>query len=890
MKSRRKSIRIVTIVVIVLILGMGSVATYMAYSVYFRPLPTVSGTQQVAGLHDEATVYRDNWAIPHIYTANTTDLFFVQGYVHAQDRWWQMELSRYLGQGRLHEILPNNDIIMQADTLTLTLGWAEAAQADWQETTPEARAALEAYSAGINAYVEERSVEELASMYGLLGLSGQYDNLLAYLGRDVGVESWEPYHSLLLFKVFAWGMDGNLWAELERASLYGDLEPSMIAAYRPGYPYDHRSTVLSAEELGLVDLEAWVFKSEMPPDIAYGRVLDTLSTDLQAMMSLDLMSLLGLYPMNSGNAWVVSGEHTLSGKPLLANDFQMPIEIPSQWYEMGLHCINLGEECPYEVAGFTLPGIPGIIVGHNGQISWGMNPLQTDTQDVYLLRLNPANPLQYEVDGQWVDMEREVIRLEPHNEDEEEPIEEPLEVVVYRSQYGPIITEVESAFSHQLLSEADYQALALHWRGAAYPADPLSGILALNRAQNWDEFRAALASWRWPAQRFIYADVAGNIGYQIAGDVPIRHADHSGLVPVPGWDSAYAWQGFVPFDLLPSVYNPPDGKIIDADNAVVPLSYYSWLALQLADDYQDVTISLSNEANWGYRATRIEHLLDAVYQHSPDSFTQIQGDNHSLFAQELLPYLFALEFEDLAIQDALDWLKEWDLQNHMDSPQAALFAVFWTETARLTFVDNLAYESNGLEADMWAITQLAAQPDHEWWDDTATPFTHETRDDMLQRAFVLAYGVLKDTLGEDRTEWRWGDLHQGTFISRVIGQDEVLSNPAITSGPFPINRGAFAMSGGTGNVNATRFVTVTDSDDDFLSYAIVTLPTYRLIIDLSDFGQSRAMLATGQSGHPASDNYKDMIVPWRTIEYHDVRWDASDIRERSNKLLELRPE
>lgn len=894
--ARRRSFKILIIIVAVILLGVGGLATYIGYSFYFRPLPKTSGARQVAGLHNAVSIYRDDWAIPQIYATNTDDLFFAQGYVQAQERWWQMELSRYLGMGRLHEMVTSQSLVLDADQWMLMLGLEDAAKADWANASPEVKAALTAFSAGINAYIQDRSVETLATEYGLIGLSGQYDNLLAYLGRNIEVAPWEPYHSLLLLRLFAYGLDGNLWSELENATLSQTLSPHLLTSYLVSYPYDQQPTTLSLAELNLRPDDALSPQTPIfPADLTYTEAFSALRERFIGHATPDLMALLGFRSRLGGNAWVVSGIHTHSGKPLLGNDLQLPNEIPSPWFEMGLHCTTASAECPYLVVGFSLPGIPGIMVGHNDRISWGLNSSQADVQDLYLLRLNPNNPTQYEVDGRWEDMEAHTINFNLEDNDDEDDEPETFTFTYYKTRYGPVITQIEGVFDDPILAEADYQAIALRW-SVADQNSSMGAILALDHAQNWNEFRAALSNWRLPAMHLVYADIDGNIGYQMVGAIPIRSSLHSGLAPAPGWESRYTWQGLIPFDLLPSFQNPQDGMIVDAGNANVPPAYYAWLARQLSTrdplrypDPNALNLNFSNEWLMGYQAERITTLLDAVEKHSVDSFAQIQADLRDNFAVDLLPSLFALSFETSEFQDALDWFQTWDMQNHMDSPQAALFAVFWSELSRLAFAKQIGTQIATTDLSMWAITQLLDHPQHEWWDDPSTTFTQESRDDILKQAFINAYSILIDLQGTEPSEWRWGTLHQAKFISRIIGQQDFLpNNPAINSGPYPANQGPFETSGSPTSINTTQYILAPTTSSDF--FTVVALPSYRLIIDLSDFNNSRAMHTTGQSGHPASDNYNDMIAPWRTVEYHDLRWGINQVRTDGTKRLDLQPE
>lgn len=845
----RRVLRVAIILIAILLLGSGGFAGYVAYSVYFRPLPKTSGTNIIVGLNDTASVYRDSWAVPQVFATNTHDLFFVQGYIHAQDRWWQMELGRFIAMGRLHEIFTPDDTIIAADRLMLTLNWDAIARAEWKKTPPETRDILQTYSDGINAYILERDMESLASEYGLVGLSGQLDNLLVYLGRDAPVEPWEPYHTLLIAKLFGWLNDGDLWAELNQADLLSQLNKDLLGAYTPAYsgPYVLDDPAYSANPST---------PSALPP---VGIDLGDLRTHLLDGLTPDILTMLGLQPLVGGNLWVVSGEHTQSGKPLLANDYHMPIEIPSAWYEMGLYCVDLA--CPYTVVGFSLPGIPGIIVGHNETIAWGINPLRADILDWVVLQLNPENPNQYAYDGAWVPFQQEEVSLFPDREDMPS-------FTVSHSNFGPVLTDLEGG-----------RALALRW---GQVGEPITALLALNRAVDWDGFQNALRIWQWTPFAFAYADTANNIGYQVAGQIPIRPAGQQGSLPVNGLGSGDAWLGMIPFELLPSLYNPPSGMIVDANNAIAPL-YIDWVRGMLGqfypNKYATAEVILSRQWALDTRAVRIHDLLRAVELHTVDSFVQIQGDNFNIFAQRLAPYVFALPIED---QDALAWFKEWDLQNHMDSPQASLFALLWTEIVRLTFNDQLPIAATGGEAEMAAILAILDQPHHAWWDDATTPFTHETRDDILQAAFINAYEWLIENWGGNRVEWRWGMLHKGTFVSRVIGHKT--NSLIVKNSPFALNHGPLEISGGVGVVNATQYSVMTD-----VPYTIQAIPAYRLIIDLDNWGNSRAMHTTGQSGHPASDHYKDMIVPWRTIEYHDVQWGANEIRERATKRLELEP-
>ncbi|MBL1133961.1 MAG: penicillin acylase family protein [Chloroflexi bacterium] len=885
MRFSRK-VRVILAILAVIVLVSGALAGYATYSFYFSPIPKTDGSLRVAGLQSEVVIYRDNWAVPHIYADNTHDLFFAQGYVHAQDRWWQMEISRYLGMGRLSELVGVNETIQNADWAIRTLGWYDAAQRDLEATSPETLGILDAYSAGVNAYIHDQSPKDLATEYSLLGL----DAVLGILGGDFELEAWQPVDSLLWFKMMAWEQDSSLWSEIEQAELSRKLEPNLLESYDGGYPYNLHPTVFNNAELGLTPANSPSPTKPpiLPDETTFEGPMGALDMPLVGGLSPELMTILGFTTSPASSAWVIQGAHTESGYPLIANDWQQAPEIPSAWFEMGLHCIAFGPECPYNMLGFTSAGVPGVLIGHNDQIAWGMSSLGADTQDLYLLRLNPEDPSQYEFEGEWTPLEQQTVQIEIRDA-------EPVEYPIYQTRFGPVITDLDTALLDAKIFKSPHQAIALHWMGLQTASDPVGVVLQINRAQNWEEFRTALTGWQTTPMDFLYADTLGNIGAQVAGRLPVRRVGHTGQVPIAGWEDRYEWRGTVPFEALPNVYNPPDGMIISANNAPVPLSYYGELAQKLnADDpalfgrIEQMNTVFGQQWNVGYRAARIETILESIERHTPETFARIQGDNQNIFAQELMPYLLNVTFDSPELTDALSWLKEWDLQNQMDSPQAILFALFWTRVAQLTYADELGEDPLLDEQLMWSLSQIAKDKHHRWWDDIRTEYTVETRDDIFAAAFQSAYDTLIERLGPDRLQWRWGDLHAVTFVSRVIGQEEFLGiSTILDNGPFPINRGPQPVNGGAASVNLTAFTLVETETE--LDMVITSLPSMRIIMDLNDFGSSRAMHSTGQSGHPASGHYDDMIPAWQAIEYHDMRWDAEIIRQSAADRLELQP-
>ncbi|MCA9891229.1 MAG: penicillin acylase family protein, partial [Anaerolineae bacterium] len=398
------------------------------------------------------------------------------------------------------------------------------------------------------------------------------------------------------------------------------------------------------------------------------------------------------------------------------------------WYEVGLHCQPVTVECPFNVVGLTFSPAPTVVLGHNDNIGWGVTNVGWDTQDLYMLEINPDDPLQYRWNGEWRDMtvREEEIRFGDS--------EETVTIQVRETHLGPIITDNDVDDDGNVSGFNNDEAMALHW--TSYETGTIvSSLFALNQASNWDEFRDALRMWDAPSQNFVYADVEGNIGYQTPGRIPVRAAGHTGMLPVDGTTDENEWLGYLPFDYLPSVLNPDRNYIATANQALVPMDYYDQLAQELGDQFgEDANYVFGYRWAQGYRAERIVEMLQASDSHDFDTYQAIHGDNKLIFAEEIAPYVADVTFEDDTLTEARDWMLNWDYQMHMNSPQAALFAQFYVALADDLYNDQLGDVANANNRQMWATTLLMADPENVWWDDINTPET-ETRDDIIQRAF-----------------------------------------------------------------------------------------------------------------------------------------------------------
>ena len=825
-----------------ILIAAAVVGTLMALILIFiqfqvrRSFPKTAGDIQVTGLTAAVDIYRDDAGIPHIYAENSDDLFFAQGYIHAQDRFWQMDMWRHQSAGRLSELL--GEPTVEIDKFLQTLGWERVAQQELDLLDPETRDILEAYAAGVNAYLAGHQGSELSLEYLFLSI----------INSGYTAAPWTPLNTLTWAKAMAWDLGSNMDSELDRARLLNDLSAEEVAFLLPEYDWANKPVIVTDPHLTAA-LRETPRIIDVPGLLALFAALDG---QLETVNALGGKTSEGM----GSNSWAISGELTESGLPLLANDPHLGLQLPSIWYEVGLHCLPVSDSCPYEVAGFSFAGAPGIVIGHNDRIAWGLTNINADVQDLYIEKLNPDNPNQYEFEGEWLDMELIPTTIQVAGS-------EPIEITVRLTHHGPLLTDVAyDDFADEAgIDLPENYGLALRWT-ALEPGRIFSSLLAINRAQNFDEFRSAAMLFDVPAQNLIYADVDGNIGYQTPGRTPLRSPGHDGLLPAIGWTGEQEWQGFIPFDELPFAFNPEVGYIVTANNAIVGPEYPHVISL---------------EWDLGYRAARIVDLLDAQFgRFSAADIQAIQGDNFNPNAEQLLPVLLrTLGATTVTEQQALNNMADWNLQSHMDSAEAAIWDVFWVHLLAETFRDDLPEYYWPWGGDRWfaIVNTMMEDPNHLWWDDKGT-LPIETRDDMLDRAYSLAIADLRDQFGEDPATWRWGDIHTTTFVHPVMDNFPLINTL--------FNRGPYATSGGTDIVNATGWSATSP-------YEVGSVPSMRMIVDLGDLANSLTINTMGQSGHAGHDHYADLVEAWRLIDYHPMFWGLETVKAAADDHLRLVP-
>jgi penicillin amidase len=800
--------------------------------------PQVNGEVRLAGLEGPVEVYRDALGIPQIYASSLHDLFMSQGYLHAQDRFWQMDFWRHIGSGRLSEMFGKSEL--ETDSFLRTLGWSHVAEQELSSYDAESIAILQAYADGVNAYLVDHQGTAISLEYGILKI----------LTPNYKPEPWTPLNTLTWAKAMAWDLRGNMDEEIERAVLLKALRPEQVAQLFPPYPADHPTIVQ-----GLGQASGASSSTQSLPEVDWSNV--------QARLS-GLDALLG--PSGSGigsNSWVVAGSRTATGKPLLANDPHLSIQMPSIWYQIGLHCQPVSQACPYQVAGFSFAGVPGVVIGHNNRIAWGFTNTGPDVMDLYIEKINPDNPNQYEVNGKWVDM---IVRTETIQVGGGAPVT----LNVRSTRHGPIISDVYGDLANFNVKAGvtlpDKYAIALRWT-ALEPSTIFQAIWGFNKAQNWEDFRQAARKFNVPAQNLLYADVDGNIGYQMPGNIPIRRSG-DGTLPVPGWTDKYEWTGYIPFDQLPHELNPASGYIVTANNEVVGTGY---------------PYLITADWDYGFRAQRIVQMIETAPGPIDITYFQhMQNDTYNENAATLVPILTGLKFEagSPAQAQAIDLLGNWDFRDQADSQAAAIFESFWSDLLTKTFTDE------AIPQDYWpaggsrwyqVMRELVNTPDSPWWDNKATMDTVETRDDLFTIVFTETITRLEKEYGREVSRWPvWGELHTATFRNQSLG----------TSGIAPIealfNRGPFPTSGGESIVNATGWKVGA-------SFAVDWLPSMRMIVDLSNLSNSVTIHTTGQSGHAFAPHYVDMAPLWANARYAPMLWEQQDILDQKQGLLNLVP-
>ncbi|MCW2767337.1 MAG: penicillin acylase family protein [Nocardioides sp.] len=791
-----------------------------------RPFPQTTGTAELPGLQTDVEVIRDGNGIPQLYGDSVTDLMRAQGYVHAQERFFEMDVRRHATAGRLAEMFGKD--ALESDEFVRTMGWRRVAEREVALLEPETRAALDAYAEGVNAYLDAHSPGQIAVEYTILNAGG--------LGYHP--EHWTAVDSVAWLKAMAWDLRGNMEDEIGRALSAAAVGSERAGQLYPAYPYAQHAPIVGQGAVvdGVFEQDATAAGTRNPERPAYlaaqGGVLTRLQRGLTRMPAW-----LGSGDGVGSNSWVVDGAHSSTGRPLLANDPHLGVSLPGVWMQMGLHCRAISEACPLDVAGFTFSGVPGVIIGHNADIAWGFTNLGPDVTDLYLERVRGDRWLY---DGTYRPLRTRTETIKVHGAAD-------VTLTVRSTRHGPLLSDVSEELADVAQSErpaaTDEYAVALEWT-ALKPAPTVDAILALDTATDWDSFRAAAARFAVPSQNLVYADGAGHIGYQAPGRIPIRKSGNDGRMPAEGWKPENDWTGdYVPFDGLPQVLDPDEGFVVTANQAVIGTDYPYFLT----DDWDR-----------GYRSQRIrDRILEATANGgtlSLDGMLALQLDDENPMAPVLTPYLLDIRLPGGYSSTGQDVLRNWDFGQSADGPDgaaAAYYNVVWRTLLDLTFHDELPKELWPDGGQRWfaVVERLLGNPEDLWWDDVRTDDVIEERDDIIREALLDARDELTRLQARDPHDWSWGRLHRLDLRSATLGESGI--------GPVEwlVNRGGWELGGGTSAVDATAW-------DAAEGYGVTTAPSMRMVISLADLDDSRWINLTGVSGHPFNAHYADQTDLW----------------------------
>ena len=809
--------------VVAIIIGILAVIGIVLFGVLFgylywwriaRAQPRLSGVLAMTGLDAPVDVLRDKHGVPHIYAITRADLFRTQGFVHAQDRMWQMEQNRRIAAGTLAELF--GEAALDADRFSRTVGFLRAAQREYDALDDETRAVLSWYAEGVNAYITSR-LGRLAPELNLLG------------ARPA---PWTPLDSLAYLKLVAWGQSANWESELVRLLLLAESDPYRASELEP-----------SASPRTPAILEA--------DGVPHARLVYAAGLLLNFMEPLKQW-VGGLHGGQGSNAWVVAPKRSLTRKAVLANDTHLPAQIPVVWYEVHLACPD------FEAAGASFAGAPGVIIGHNEFLAWGLANGQADQQDLYLERENPQEPGAYGWRGGWeaAQVFEEHIRVrgrqQPHVE----------RVIVTR--HGPLLTG--------LLGDAKLPPLAVRWVGSE-GGGFLRSALQLNRAATMEEAVDALRAWSAPSQSVVLADVRGALAYRFAGQIPGR-AQNPGIVPAPGWTGEHEWQGFVPFDELPHLDDPESGRIVAANNRPAGDDYPHFLGL---------------EFDPGYRAQRIDEMLAERERYSVRDMEEIQLDVTSRFAGELVRWLTLLNSENPWEKISIQALRKWNLRMDTDSTAALVFHYVLIDLLWMVYGDKLGAARSGYlgtsatpifpfsshvdKAQEHLLALLGSEEQSVWYTEAATG-RRRTRDELLQEALTHAVHQIRELLGDSALKWQWGRSHQ-VMYAHPMGSARLLRSI--------FNRGPFPVGGDNSTPLQTRYT------PQIPLGMVQVIPTYRQIIEVGAWDRMTTIIATGQSGHPISSNYDDQMMMWREGVYHVMPWQRAAVEKIAAHTLRIEP-
>lgn len=808
-------------ILLFLVLLVGGIAGIAVYWTFYRPLPDYQATLEQPELRQEVDVHWDAHGVPHIYAQNSHDLYYSLGYVHAQDRLWQMTLNQMAAEGRFAEFLGKE--LLPYDKLQRTIGFWRIARQIEQTLSDSTRNLLEAYARGVNAYTEQNP-RSLPIHFTLV---------------DMDPIPWTPTHSIALARLMAWELNLAWKSELTYAYLSEQLPDEKFAELLP-----QRESFSELGRSGSLD-KAWA-GALMP--------LVQKNEELNRMMGTQGSSV-------GSNAWAVSARKSSTGAPLLAGDPHLGLNMPGKWYEVHL---NLNGK---NLSGATLAGAPIVILGQNDHLAWSLTNIMLDDTDFFKEAINPQNREQYVLDSlagdplyERFDYQKEVIKIK--NADDT--------VFTRRlTKHGPVISEV---FPEQQYVED--RVITMRWTGHDV-SNEVEALLEMNWAESFEEFRQGAKDFKVPGQNLIYSDKEGNIARLALAGIPIRNP--SPVLLRNGWNPSQDWQGYVPYEELPSEINPERGWVANANNPIGGENYPYYI---------------SSYWETGARFERIQQYLQRDMMFSPQAFQQMQNDSYSLYARDITQIILPVLKDDTEqdFSTVISYLENWDYSYERSETAASILDVFLLKLSRNVFEDEMTASVYENYVQFNAIPERTLlrmlQNGSSFFDDVTTEDRQESRNEMIRLSMNEATEYLRQELGSEPFEWRWEQLHTITLEPSLLGRaaddpDAPAALKLIVNNLLSIGPHAAVGTGSSINNGEYKW------NDP---YKMVLGPSIRRVVDFSKLNRTFSILPTGQSGNPISEYYGDQTDSWLNGQYKFLYQDSTFFNESQFRTMKLLPE
>jgi penicillin amidase len=809
------SIGIVASLIIIFLVG-----GYIFYNSLIASLPAYEGKLSAPSLKEEVKIYFDSLAVPYIFAKSDEDATFTLGYLHASERMFSMDITRRVGEGRLSEIFGEETVPF--DRMFRTVGISRTAKVIKEKMNPEALKLLESYSNGVNYYLEEKK--------------NKYSFEFDVLGYQP--EQWTPEHSIIVIRMMAWELNLGWWTDLAFTELVQKIGEESVKEILPDYPENAPSII--PEEIKTF---AQINSNFIETDKSFRKFIGMSGTHI------------------GSNSWVVNSSMSVSEEPIIANDPHLAFRVPGIWYSAVIKSPD------WNVAGVTLPGVPGVVIGKNENISWTLTNIMTDETDFYFETLDSSRT-KYLLDGSWEELEiiKDTIIVKDAGG---------IPIEIKLTHRGPMISNIHPYNFVYNDEENTYPPISMRWLGNHF-SDEMNAFLKINKAKNWNEFKNAVEQFSTPGQNFVYADKGGNIGYVFGGAIP-RRTGNSTTFLFDGSKSENDWEGFVPRNESPFLFNPSENYIATANNKVI----------------KDFRFHITNLWEPSSRIERIIELLQLRKEHSTEDYMQYQVDVNSTYAKKIVPYIISAfdnaDVKDKNLKQSLQLLFEWNFEMDKYSQVPAIFLTFFEKLMKNIYLDEMGEDLFNqyvflANVPYRNILELLDKPYSSWFDDKTTRRI-ENRDEIIRKSLADALDQLEQNVGSNVKDWQWGKLHTVKFKHLFSGNTWLLDG-LIDIGPFEVS------GDGTTIFNTEYAFSETTEQYPLFKHNPFDCelgPSMRFIYDFAKPNEFYLILTTGQSGNILSDHYSDMTQLWLEGKYMKIKTDEESIQVSQNKLLKLLP-